>query len=122
MPPSGDRGKWDGRRPEDRDAGRQTTRALLAGLALELRLSALVEVLDPVDVLDGAPRRPGGPAHGVVERLAQLVFGGTGLLRSREASGHSGRAAGRGHGGQRDQLHGLRIEGAFAVEDAGKLL
>src|SRR3989441_935423 len=93
-----------------------------AGLSLELRLPLLVEVLDARDVLDGGPRRARRAAHRVHERLADLVVRGAGLLRSREASRHSGRAAGGRHRGERHQLHRLRVERAFPVVEAGELL
>jgi len=44
------------------------------------------------------------------------------LLRGREASRHSAGAAGGGHGGQRDQLHGLWIERSLRIKYAGELL
>src|SRR5207249_500790 len=67
-------------------------------------------------------RGASGAPHRVVERLADLVVGGAGLLRSREAAGHSGGAAGRRHRGQGHELHRLRVERALPVVDAGELL
>src|SRR5437773_1722642 len=96
---------------------------LRAGVVpLELRLPLLVEVLDSRDVFDGGPCRARRPAHRVHERLADLVVRGAGLLRSREASRYSGRAAGGRHRGERHQLHRLRIERAFPVVESGELL
>src|SRR5436190_1135449 len=96
---------------------------LRAGVVpFELCLPLLVEVLDSRDVFDGGPCRARRPAHRVHERLADLVVRGAGLLRSREASRHSGRAAGGGHRGERHQLHRLWIERALPVVEAGELL
>src|SRR5437870_11321721 len=96
---------------------------LRAGVVpFELCLPLLVEVLDSRDVFDGGPCRARRPAHRVHERLADLVVRGAGLLRSREASRHSGRAAGGRHRGERHQLHRLRIERAFPVVESGELL
>src|SRR5256885_15586643 len=67
-------------------------RRLLFLLALEGRLPFLVSVLDVGDVLDGRPGGARASAHRVHQGLADLVLGGAGLLRSREASGHSGGA------------------------------
>src|SRR5262249_3386733 len=103
--------------PSPRRAPQLTSR-----FTLERGLPLLVQVFHARDVLDGAPGRPRTAAHGVHQGLADLVFGGAGLLRSREAARHSGRAAGRGHGGQRDQLQGLGIESAFTLIDSGELL
>src|SRR5262245_61991048 len=96
--------------------------APLLVLALVLRLPLLVEVLDPGDVLDDRPRRPGGSPHGVVQGLADLVLGGAGLLRSREASRHSGGAAGGRHRRQRDQFLRLGVERPFPIKDPGEFL
>src|SRR5262249_27212260 len=96
-------------------------RSLVARFALEGRLPLLVQVFHARDVLDGAPGRSRAAAHGVHQGLADLVFGGSGLLRSREAAGHSGRAASRGHGGQRDQLQRLGVEGPLTIVDSGEL-
>ncbi len=105
-------------RPLQGDGGAAEIRPALGlfSVTLELVLVLLVQILDPVNVLDGAPRSAGGAPHGVVERLHHLVIGGTGLLRGREACRHSAGAAGRGHGGHRHQLHGLRVQRPFPVE------
>src|SRR5687767_3995456 len=105
-------------------AGRSPGRrhSLFALLALVGGLPALVDVIDFRDVLDGRPGGARPAAHGIHERLAQLVLGGTGLLRSREASRHSGGAAGGRHGGQRHQLHRLRVESSLPVVQPRELL
>jgi len=114
------------RRPLRRsERGRRRTAPtdrLLSGAFLVLGFVLLVQILDAVNVLDGAPGGTGPAAHGVVERLHDLVFRGAGLLRGREAGGHSTGAAGRRHGGHGDELGGLRIESPFTVEQVGKLL
>src|SRR5687767_5962471 len=105
-------------------AGRSPGRrhSLLALLALVGGLPALVDVIDFRDVLDGRPGGARPAAHRIHERLAQLVLRGTGLLRSREASRHSGGAAGGRHGGQRHQLHRLRVESSLPVVQPRELL
>src|SRR5256885_2555943 len=113
----GGAGETAGRPPPDPPR----RRSLVARFALEGRLPLLVQVFHARDVLDGAPGRSRAAAHGVHQGLADLVFGGPGLLRSREAAGHSGRAASRGHGGQRDQLHRLGVEGPLTIVDSGEL-
>ena len=94
----------------------------LLSVALEGELVGLVQVLDAVDVLDGAPGGAGGAAHGVVQGLHDFIVRGAGLLRGREACLHSACTAGRGHGRHRDQLCGLLVQRAFPVEHTRKFL
>src|SRR5207249_7172428 len=102
-------------RPARRSADQRSgaPKSLLSVFALVLRLPLLVDVLDAGDVLDRAPRGARRAPHRVVQGLADLVLGGAGLLRGREASRHSGGAPGGAHRGQRHELHRLRIERAF---------
>src|SRR2546427_633201 len=67
------------RSPCPRSEGRGGDVRLLAVLPLVRGLPFLVDVLDAWDVLDGAPGRASGAAHGVHQRLADLVLGGAGL-------------------------------------------